>query len=478
MSGLGRVYNTASFSLQMHMDTLTRMQEQISTGTRVIRPSDDPNDAHRIMQLRAQAENWENYTNNLGSVELNLQGASSALQEVSSLLSRARELVTQAANATYGPDTRSATADEINGLLEQALSRANHSSLGQYIFGGAKISTKPFEVREKDGKIIGVSYQGSRHELRIPIAPGVTQSGLLVGERVFQNQDRQDPVFFGNTGVAGGKGTSTVTGNLWLTIQHTTTDYTAGAASGVVAGTDSASGDTILGDHTITIVAADGTIRLDNGQEVVIADAADPQNLQLINENGDIAYVDVSGYGGVWDGNFTIAAGGTMPVNGGVDTVNIDFASDTQKVTDSETGKLLYVDSTGISRVGAEAVRVPGTYDVFETLIHLRDVLKNERGLSVSDQTLLLDKGLAAIEESMEGIGVQLTVVGSRLQATDKLKYTLDSLKANANMEIASLEDADIVSLAVKLARGQTLYQMALQTASKLLSLSLLDFIR
>jgi hypothetical protein len=53
-----------------------------------------------------------------------------------------------------------------------------------------------------------------------------------------------------------------------------------------------------------------------------------------------------------------------------------------QAVTDSRTGRVLYVDTTGIQSTGTELVRVPGTYDIFGTLISLRDLLLNPKGLS------------------------------------------------------------------------------------------------
>ena len=59
----------------------------------------------------------------------------------------------------------------------------------------------------------------------------------------------------------------------------------------------------------------------------------------------------------------------------------------------------------------------------------------------------------------------------------DTLQRTVDHLKTVTNQQADQFEDADIVLIATDLARTQTLYEMALRSASKLLSLSLLDFI-
>ena len=477
MPSWGRIFNNTSYALQTQLAQLARVQEQIASGARVNRPSDDPGDAHRIMQLRAQSQSWDRYTGNIDSVELDLEAASTALQEVSEVLARAQELTTQQASGTYSPQNRASIADEIDSLLEQAVARGNHSVLGQYVFGGAKVTTEPFAVEREDGRIVSVTYQGSARELQVPVAPGVLQSGLLVGSEVFQASARQTPELFGETGAAVATGTSTVQGNTWLTVTHTTTDYTAGAASGLAAGTDSALGDTVLGEHTITVDDSAGTIRLDSGPAVTIADAADPANVELVNADGDVAYVDVSALTAGWDGQFTIASGGNLSINDGDDTLAIDFGADRQRVTDGATGRFLYVDATGIERTGAEAVRVPGTFGVFETLIHLRDVLENERGLSTDDQTALLEEVLPALDEATRKVTEALTVVGSRLQATDNLRGTIENLQADLDTQTASIENADVVELATELSRTETLYEMSMVAASKLLSISLLDFL-
>lgn len=477
MPSWGRIFNNTSYALQTQLNRLARVQEQVASGARVNRPSDDPGDAHRIMQLRTQSRSWGRYTGNMNSVELNLEAASTALQEVSSLLARARELTTQQASGTYSPQTRAAVADEIDALLEQAVARGNHTLLGQYVFGGAKVTTKPFTVEREGGRIASVRYQGGARELQVPVAPGVLQSGLLVGSEVFQASARQTPELFGRTGAAVGAGTSTVRGNTWLTVTHTSTDYTDGGASGLAPGTDSVLGDTILGEHTIRVDDSAGTIRLDNGPPVGTADATDPANVRLVNEHGDVAYVDLSGLAAGWDGQFTVTSGGTLSINDGQDKVAIDFSEDLQRVTDTTTGRFLYVDSTGIERTGAEAVRVPGTFGVFETLIHLRDALENERGLSTADQTALLEQVVPALEEAARQVTENLTVIGSRLQATDSLRATVENLRADLDTQTANFENADVVQLATELSRDQTLYEMSMAAASKLLSISLLDFL-
>lgn len=469
-----RIYNNTSFALHRQMDQMARLQEMAASGSRLLYASDHPGDAQRVMGLRSDGRQWEHYSKNLETVMSNLEAGSAALQQVTSLLTRAKEVTTQAATGTYGPEMRTAIAEELNGLLEQALSLANHRNAGQYVFAGENVLTRPYEATRQNGRIVEVSYNGSSREIAAAVAPGIEQSGVLVGEQVFRSNTRQAPELVGQTGAALGAGTASVRGNFWMHVEHTTTDYTNGAAAGMAAGDSSADDDTVLGEQTITIDAGAGTIRLGTGPAVNLVASTD---LELTNEHGDVAHVNTTGWGGAWSGSFTITSGGSVRLGREGAAQDIDFAKTNQAFADAD-GRLLYLDGSAFERVGVEAVRVDGTHDLFGTLIHVRDVLQNGQGLSDRQQSELLGDAVDAVETVMNGIARSLTAVGGRLQGADRLNQTLANLRDSSKAEIASLENADIADVAVELARTQTLYQATLGVAAKTLSLSLLDFLR
>lgn len=57
------------------------------------------------------------------------------------------------------------------------------------------------------------------------------------------------------------------------------------------------------------------------------------------------------------------------------------------------------------------------------------------------------------------------------------VRDNLDNLKFSVDAQVITLHDVDAIQLAIDLSRVQMFYQMALASAGKLLSLSLLDFI-
>ncbi len=478
MSGLGTIYDNMMSGLENHSQTLVRLQEQITSGMRVIRPSDDPANTFQIMDIQARSRTLTVYSENLDRIVMSLEQTYSVMQELSSSLSQeALGKLTQAASGTYTATQRSGIAEYFDKLLGQAVSAANRTVLGQYVFGGdASDASAPYVAHYEDGKIVSVAYEGSLQNISVPVASGVEQSATLVGDDVFRSDQRSEPIFYGDTGAAAGVGTSNVRGDVWLTVVHDTTTY--GGATGVLAGSRSGDEDTIIGaSHTLTLDADTGRIRLDDGQFENYTGAED--NLELTNAAGDVVFVDMTSLAGGLSGMIDIAinATGKMSIDDLETTADLTAFTNNEAVTDSATGRVLYVDATGIERTGVEPVRVPGTYDLFGMLIGARDALLNERELSQADQTKLIGETIESLNEVLGGLTDNMTAVGGRSQAMDTLKTTLVNIQGDLDIRRSTLQDADIVELAAELARTQTFYQMILASTAKVLSMSLLDYI-
>jgi len=146
-------------------------------------------------------------------------------------------------------------------------------------------------------------------------------------------------------------------------------------------------------------------------------------------------------------------------------------------VTNSLTGEVLYVDTTGITSTGVDLVSVPGTYDIFNTLIIIRDVLKNERGFSEAQVRELLNNLPSLVEETSELMVQAQVSIGSKISFLDDLKHSLRDQQYDTEDEATRLQEADIAQVAIDLSRREILYQMSLAVAARLMSMSLLDFI-
>jgi len=471
MSGLGTIYNQAQFSMRTWSATLTRLFEQGASGARLLRVSDGPTDAYRVLSLRDTQASIYAYRDNVAEINRRLDNIHANMTEINDLLVRARVLLSQGAAGTMSPSNRVPIGNEIDALLEQAVMFANGSDLGRYFFGGSDVLTPPYVVTRENGKIVAVEYVGSRQNTEVPVASGVRYSGTLVGDAVFRSQGGGVASFYGPTGVTAGAGTSTLRGDGWLTFTHDATSFDA--ASGLSAGSDSATGDTILGSHRVTIDAVAGTIQLDDGLAVTF-DGSET-NLQLVNADGDRLHVNVTGWSGA-GGTFAVTATGWASLDDGLTRVAVT-GDNPLAVTDSRTGQTLYIDGSSVRRVGVEPVRVEGSYDLFGMLINARDLMLNDRNLSIPQQAELLALAERSLMEVFEGVTRNLASLGGRMQALDRLSANLTLTGGMAKTQADQLQDVDAITLSMELARAQTLYELTLASSAKLLQLSLLDYI-
>ncbi len=393
MSGaLNSIYNNVGFALNLHTDAMAKLQEQVSTGSRINRISDDPAAGYRVLGLNTNVKSLENYIDNLSEVISILDLSSTIIEAITSGFSETQVRLTQISSGIYDEAARKRTAEGINDILEQTVSLANTKHMDQHLFGGTDTSSAPYTVERTNGKITRVTYQGSFENRDIEVAPGMESSAFYIGDNIFRSNDRSAPVFIGDTGSKAGTGTSSVHGGIWLTVTGSADNY---------------------------------NLSIDDG-------------LSTFNTNGT-------------DTNLA--------------------------VTDSRTGEVLYVDTTAIASTGVDLVSVPGTYDIFNTLIIIRDVLENEKGLSDSQVREQLSNLPSSFEET-NNLLVQAEVsIGSKIGFLDDLKYNLRDIKYNTEDEATRLQEADIAQIAIDLSRREVLYQMSLAVAARLMSMSLLDFI-
>lgn len=136
---------TSSYS---KMDTL---MDQVSTGKKINRPSDDPVIAMKGMGYRTELKQIEQYKRNTSEVHNWMDNTDSALDKATQTMQKLRELAVQASNDTYDASERENIMNEVKQLKEHMMDIANTSVNGKYIFNGTDTETPPVnEVGEFD----------------------------------------------------------------------------------------------------------------------------------------------------------------------------------------------------------------------------------------------------------------------------------------------------------------------------------------
>lgn len=468
-------FERAAAELRRQQLASLRFQGQVTSGTRIDKASDDPTALPAFLGAHRDVNRIKGVLSTLAQVKLQVSGAHEAVRRAHSILGEAR-LIAGEARQTTEPAERQALAAEVNKLLGRMLAIANESGEYGYLFSGSSPDTQPF-VTGADGSI---QYVGGSDVNQVNIDGRNPIDRLLAGSVVFEYAVREATLFSGSTGAQPGIGTDSGRGRAELLITHSLTTFAAG--SGVATGTSSAAGDTILGSmgaHVLHIddvsgTGASGTVSLNGGDPVAFTSG--DMDLRVTGPNGEVVHLDMSSITAGFNGDVDIQAGGTLSTDGGLTSTAIDFTTG-QMVVDSRTSAVTYVDTTGVTGAGVEAVEYPGTANVFEALAALRDEIlaagdsnpqqwQDALTRRINDLTRLEDH----LIELVGSTGVDLEYI----ETTEREFADLRLAAETTEHDLGAVDYADAI---LRLQQHQFQYQMVLAATSRLFDVSILDYL-
>lgn len=133
--------------LNRNQNNLKKINNQLSSGKEISRPSDNPYKAARSMQLSSDIKAAIQYNENIKDTTNWLDTTDTALQQLEKSFQRIRGLMVSGGNAAYGSDEKKAIKDEINEKVNEIAQILNTNFDGKYIFGGTKVNSKPVAVQ-------------------------------------------------------------------------------------------------------------------------------------------------------------------------------------------------------------------------------------------------------------------------------------------------------------------------------------------
>ncbi len=134
--------NTLLRNVNRNLNTMQKKQDQLSTGKRVSKPSDDPVAVSKILKYKTKINELEQYDRNSKDALSWTQTSELAISDISSALGRARELAVQGANETNTSEERENIAKEIRQLKEHIIGNANKTFAGKHIFSSFQTDEK------------------------------------------------------------------------------------------------------------------------------------------------------------------------------------------------------------------------------------------------------------------------------------------------------------------------------------------------
>jgi flagellar hook-associated protein 3 FlgL len=163
-------------------ERMAKTQEQLSTGKKNSRPSDDPVVAMKGIAYRTDLTEVEQYKRNLSEAYNWMENSDAALDKATSVLQRIRELTVQASNGTLEETQRGMIGKEITQLKEHLVSIANTKVAGKYLFNGNDTTNPPVSTT---GGTVTVSTNNKL--INIEMSNGIEVPVNIDPTKVFNN---------------------------------------------------------------------------------------------------------------------------------------------------------------------------------------------------------------------------------------------------------------------------------------------------
>src|SRR3954471_24644758 len=180
---------TSLQGLNRNLQAVSKLQQQMTSGKTISKPSDDPNGTNSAMQVRQELAGATQFARNISDGIGALNSTDSALQNMVKQVQMARDLTVQASNdGTMSDASRAAIKTELAGLRDSLLGLANTRVQGQPIFGGVTSGTNAYDA-------VSGGYLGFGGTASVPAVPVMRQVSDADSIRV----DITGPEAFGET---------------------------------------------------------------------------------------------------------------------------------------------------------------------------------------------------------------------------------------------------------------------------------------
>ncbi len=183
----GHIYDNSKRNIQGNFAEMVKWQNQLSSGKRVTKLSDDAAQSGLLLRQRSLKSAISQYDSNLRIAKDYTGNSETQLTEMQGILRKGYELAVQGANSTVDQPARLALADQVVQMQKRLVDLANgKGNDGQYLFAGQLTDTQPYTISGNT-----ITYNGDANGIRIETSPGQTMKVNIAGGQDFINAYNQ-----------------------------------------------------------------------------------------------------------------------------------------------------------------------------------------------------------------------------------------------------------------------------------------------
>lgn len=477
------------------MDTYnTQMTDQ----KKIDKPSEDPVVAIRSLRLRSTLSDVKQYAEkNIPDAQSWLDVTETALKNMSQITEDLYKQCVNGSNDTLTAEDRNVLSTNLASLKDQYYAEGNADYAGRTIFTGYKTntsytfgddSTTPYEITQEFDISAIKQTQNYTNSLSVPTSLAEVLSGYDIADEMVEVTNDTMSLGYGN-----------------LDASVTPTILVKGVASPYTVTTTAysawQSADFAVPDDEILFIPETGQLAFGANVSSAMKTAADADpdwNLQVTYDKASFSGKDVRP-----EMLYTCTSNPTDPVT------KIDYTIEKQDIeytvsqnqnlkvnTQAEATGLLSTDIGRSVDVLSEAVdmavKANDKVDIIKDLMKETQYSSDEaqaklgewltaakREQSYADEHVqkLFSRGMTSFQDYKEDVELEVTDVGSRGSRLELTKSRMDTQKTTVTTLISNNEDREISDILLDYKSSYTAYQSALQAASKVKEMSLLDYL-
>ncbi|MCY9665108.1 flagellar hook-associated protein FlgL [Paenibacillus alginolyticus] len=185
----GMMNNQLLRNINANMVRMNDNQNQLSTGRKINKPSDDPVGISFSLRYRSETSANEQYKSNANAATSWLDYTDTTLNQANTVMQRVRELAVKASNGTNPQSALDAIKKEIDQLNEQMVTIGNSQFNGKYVFNGQMTDKQPYSIAT------AATDKVDQGEIKFDIGVGVRTGANITGDQVFGAAGAADNVF-------------------------------------------------------------------------------------------------------------------------------------------------------------------------------------------------------------------------------------------------------------------------------------------
>lgn len=419
--------NNILYNINKNREQLSVLEQQMATGKKIQKPSDDPIIAIRALKFRTTVSEIDQYVSNAEDAVSWENITEQAVSNVTEIVKKIRELSVQATSDTMTIENRKNIITEIEQLQEQFLSEGNATYAGRHIFSGFNTDTPlVFTEESTDQYTLTQTFDAEDVE----VVQRVVDDVIIDVNRIrlgYSDVENTDPTPF------------------------TTLPFTA------LNSLDSSDA------NAYTPAVGEVNFLEDTGElifnEADVANIPDPLDFEFEKtgfEKGDLAP----------EHYFT----GTNITTGSTFTLE----------KDEMLYQISYSQEISVNTMGYDLVSIDMARDIEELINTTKNIAADSSLTSALEEDLLgdmFDELMGKMDTHIDKLLETRTVIGSKINRLELTISRLGDDKLNFTDLLSKNEDADAAEVIIKLASQETVYNASLSAAAKIIQKTLLDFI-